>query len=296
MDQNNKKSFENSAFDIFVPAAGGSLLLHVRKNEVGEKLPVICIPGLTRNERDFDELAAKIAERGHPVFALSLRGRGHSSYDPDFANYHPLTYRDDVLAVMDELEISQAIFVGTSLGGIVTMLMAETFPERIAGAIINDVGPELAAEGIARISGYVGGDSGPASDIDQAAKRIRAINEVAFPGQTDKFWQAFAKRTHRLTSQGWVLDYDANIAEAFKVVGPAPDLWPGWNALAAIPTLLVHGALSDLLTDPIIAKMRSAHPKLKYVRVENTGHAPFMTEPDAWAAIMPFLERLDIPQ
>ncbi len=271
------------------------LSMAVYKTAGGAGTPVICIPGLTRNAADFEDFAPFAAATGRDVYAVSLRGRGRSDYDPNHLNYHPLTYRDDILAFMNARGIARAIFVGTSLGGIVTMLTAAAARDRVAAAVINDVGPELAPEGIARIAGYVGaraaGADEPARDIDEAAARIRAINEPAFPGRDADFWRLFARRTFRQEADGrWRLDYDPGIGKALMEVGPAPDLWAPFAAMAATPTLIVRGAISDLLTPPIIEKMRAANPDFAYCEVENVGHAPTLTEPGAAAAIRPFLQ------
>lgn len=264
----------------------------------GARTPVLCVPGLTRNASDFEDFAPLAAATGRDVYALTLIGRGKSDYDPNYLNYKPDIYRDDILAFMRAHDINRAIFVGTSLGGIVTMLTAATAPERVVAAIVNDVGPELAPEGIARIAGYVGARAGgadePARDLDEAAARIRAINEPAFPGRDPEFWRLFARRTFRQEADGrWRLDYDPGIGKALLEVGPAPDLWGPFAALQNIPTMIVRGAISDLLTPPIIEKMRGVHPSFAYVEVAGVGHAPTLTEPDAAAAIRPFLEAAD---
>ncbi len=268
--------------------------LEVRLHGSGDKAPVVCIPGLTRNAADFDDIGSILAASGRTVAAVSLRGRGRSDRDPHAANYFPTTYRDDILRVLDALNWSRAIFVGTSLGGITTMLTHEKAPDRVAAAVINDVGPDLAPEGIARIAGYVGQSTGPASSWEEAAARIKAINDVAFPDATDAEWLTFAKRTFRETGDGYVLDYDPKIAEALAENGPAPDLWSAWEGMKPTPTLLVHGDLSDLLTPPIIEKMRAARPGFAYVKVPRIGHAPMMTEPAALEAIQGFVSRLDL--
>lgn len=259
----------------------------------GAKTPALCLHGLTRNEKDFEDLAPRIAATGRDVIALTMRGRGASDYDPDYLNYHPLTYCSDALTALDSLGVEAAIFVGTSLGGIVTMLANESAPERVSAAIINDVGPELAAEGIARIAGYAGKTKTRVADLDEAAAEIRAVNGVAFPGAGDEFWRVFARRTFRENAAGsWTLAYDPNIGKALTEVGPAPDLWSPWKSLKDKPTLLIRGAISDLLSPEIVAKMRKAHPDFAYAEVPNVGHAPTLTESAAWDAIAVFLERL----
>jgi pimeloyl-ACP methyl ester carboxylesterase len=274
------------------------LRLHLRKWAGGEKTPALCIPGLTRNAADFEDFGPAIAETGRDVFAVSLRGRGRSDYDPSYRNYVPPTYVGDVLAALDQQGVRRAIFVGTSLGGLVTMLTAAAAPERLAAAVVNDIGPELAPEGIARIAGYVGARSAdPDStvpDLAAAAAQIRAINEVAFPGRDARFWETFARRTYEQRPDGsWRLAYDPAIGQALIEAGPAGDLWEPFERLASIETLVVRGALSDLLSQDIIEKMRTARPGFDYCEVADVGHAPTLTEPDALAAIRRFLAKID---
>lgn len=260
----------------------------------GTKTPALCLPGLTRNARDFEEAAPLIASTGRDVVALSFRGRGGSENDPQYLNYHPLTYRDDTRAVLDHLGWPAAVFVGTSLGGITTMLTNEVAPDRVRAAIINDVGPEFDPAGIARIAGYAGKTRTEVADLDDAAAEIRAINEVAFPGMDAEFWRRFARRTFRENAGGgWTLAYDPNIGRALGEVGPAPELWAPFRSLAHTPTLIIRGAISDLLSPAIIEKMRAVHPDFDYAEIPDVGHAPMLTEPAAWAAIRSFLTRID---
>lgn len=270
------------------------LTLRARLYHGGGKTPAICIPGLTRNAGDFEDIAPEVAATGRDVLVVSLRGRADSDYDPDYLNYFPTTYRDDIIAVLNQFGTKEAVFIGTSLGGIVTMLTNEKAPGRVKAAIINDVGPELAPEGIARIAGYVGGDKGPAPDLEEAALRIKAINEVAFPDADDSFWRTFAKRTFKqIDGGGWILNYDPNIARALIESGPAPDLWPAFESLKSKPTLLIRGGISDLLTPPIVEKMRGVHPSFAYAEAPNIGHAPTLSEPAVRIAIDKFLAKID---
>lgn len=283
--------------NIEIDVSGGMKMRGV-KVDGGRQTPIICLHGLTRNAADFEDALPFLAATGRDVYAFSFRGRGLSDYDPDYRRYFPTTYRDDVLAALEQLGLARAIFLGTSLGGIVAMLLAASAPARVAAAIINDVGPELAPEGIARIAGYVGarssGDDADAPDLDGAVARIRAINEVAFPGRDREFWRTFARRTFRQTPDGaWRLDYDPNIGRALLEAGPAPDLWPAFGALRSIPTLVMRGALSDLLSPAIIDKMRAAHPDFAYAEIAGVGHAPTLSEPDARKAIDAFLQGLN---
>jgi pimeloyl-ACP methyl ester carboxylesterase len=265
------------------------LTLHGRLRRGGKGTPALCIPGLTRNERDFSDIAAAIAANGRDVLALSLRGRGGSDRDGAYLNYQPPTYVGDVQAVLDQLAWEKAAFIGASLGGIVTMLTNLAAPERVAAAIVNDVGPELAPEGLARIAGYVGAVRPDAKSLDEAAEQIKAINEAAFPGRDADFWRLFARRTFREEGGRFVLDYDQNIGRALVEAGPAGDLWPAFLSLKGKPTLIVRGAISDLLTPPILERMRSAVPGLVSVEVAGVGHAPTLSEPEAERAILKFL-------
>jgi len=271
-----------------------NVTLHARLYRGGKRTPAICIPGLTRNAKDFTDSAPMIAATGRDVMVVNLRGRGPSDYDPDYLNYHPATYRNDILKVLDDMSIGDAVFVGTSLGGIITMLVNEAAPARVKAAILNDIGPELAPEGVARIAHYVGATSAVVDAIDIAADHIRRSNGAAFPDASDEEWLKFAKRTFRQQADGkWVLDYDPNIARALMELGPAPDLWPAFESLRSTPMLVIHGALSDLLTPPIIEKMRTRHRGFDYVSVPRIGHAPMLTEPIAQKALEAFLAAID---
>lgn len=280
--------------DILQAKTADGLTLDVRRFEGGAKTPAFCIPGLTRNRRDFDDFAPWLAGTGRDVYALSLRGRGASDYDPDYRNYQPPTYCEDVLAAIDQLGLAKAIFIGTSLGGIVTMLTSEAAPGRVAAAILNDVGPELALEGIARIAAYAGAERAEAASLEEAAAHIRALNEVAFPGRDDAFWRGFALNTFRKTPRGtWVLDYDPAIGKAFAETGTLPDLWPAFASLKDSPTLVIRGAASDILTADIVENMRALHPRFALCEVPGVGHAPTLMEPEVIAAVEEFLGALD---
>ena len=272
------------------------LVLRGARYEGGPKTPALCIPGLTRNAADFEDCAPMIAATGRDVVALSMRGRGASDRDPDYRNYAPETYRDDIIAVLDQLAWQRAVFVGTSLGGIITMLTAEIAPDRIRAAIINDVGPEISPAGVERIVQHLNATAGapPAADLDEAAERAKDYNAVAFPQASEAFWRAFAKRTHHQQADGaWVSAFDKNIVRALSENGAAPDLWPGFRALGAQPLLVVRGALSDLLTPEIVAEMRNAIPQLQFLELPQIGHAPMLSEPAAKAAIAAFLADID---
>jgi pimeloyl-ACP methyl ester carboxylesterase len=257
-----------------------------------DRPPLLCLPGLTRNSRDF----ADFAERHSPhfrVIALEFRGRGSSDYDPVPTRYNPLNYAKDVIELLDALAIAQAIFVGTSLGGLVTMTIAALAPQRIAAAILNDVGPELGQVGLDRIQRYVGRGARFAS-WKEAAEAIAENQAHAFPGYKAEDWLATARRNCREESGEIVFDYDMAIADAFVTAGPTPkiDLWPLFAALALKPLLVVRGELSELLSAEAFQKMRLAAPQARFVEVPHVGHAPMLDEPEAAEAIDAFLANL----
>lgn len=261
------------------------------------KLPVIAIHGLTRNSADFGAIAPMIAQSGRRVLAVDVRGRGQSDRAPDPMTYQPVSYAHDILALMDQAGISRAVFLGTSMGGLITMALAALRSRAIAAAILNDIGPEVAKEGLARIAAY----SGQPVDTPgwaEAAAYVKQHNAVAFPHYTDADWDAFARRTFRIGTEGApVLDYDPDIAVPIKAAGAralVPNLWPMFNRLTkARPVLLVRGENSDLLSEAIAAKMQKRAPKMDYVEVPGVGHAPMLDEPEAKAAIFPFLGEVD---
>ena len=256
-----------------------------------DRPPLLCLPGLTRNVRDFADFAERYSPRFR-VLALEFRGRGESAYDPLPARYVPLTYAGDVIELIDQLGIARAVFVGTSLGGLVTMAVAAIAPQRIAAAILNDVGPELSQAGLDRIKSYVGKDARFKS-WDEAAKAI-ADNHPNFDGYTQADWVRMAKRTAREENGEIHFDYDMAIAVPFDTAGPAPqvDMWPLFVALAQKPLLVVRGENSDLLSASAAEKMASAAPGVKFAVVPSVGHAPTLDEPEAVAAIDAFLNSL----
>jgi pimeloyl-ACP methyl ester carboxylesterase len=255
------------------------------------KLPAICLHGLTRNERDFEDVAQMIASEGRRVIVPSMRGRGLSSYDPKPERYNPGVYAGDVKSLMDALGIPRAVFVGTSLGGIITMVMAATDPGRIGASVLNDIGAVIDPAGIERIRRYVGRGA-PATDWAEAARMAREVNGVVFPRETgEAYWIAFARRTRRQAEDGSIVsDYDPAIGEAMRAAGQAAaDLWPFFELLVPIPTLLVRGAHSDLLSKETVAAMKAKKPDLRVAEVTDVGHAPMLTEPAAAAALEAFL-------
>jgi pimeloyl-ACP methyl ester carboxylesterase len=229
------------------------------------------------------------------VIAVDVRGRGRSDYDPNPENYNPGAYVQDMLGLLDEARIERVAALGTSMGGLMTMIMAASRPGVIASAVLNDIGPVIDPKGLKRIQGYVGG-AGPFNSWEEAAEAVRDINGVAFPNETGQaFWLAFARRVCRELDDGQVaFDYDKAISQPVQSGDVAPpDLWPFFDALAPVPILLVRGALTDLLAEDTVQEMSRRSPSMTRVDVPNVGHAPLLTEPVAAEAIDGFLARND---
>ncbi|WP_205478331.1 alpha/beta fold hydrolase [Sphingomonas arenae] len=256
--------------------------------------PILCLPGLTRNARDFEDVAARLAGEWR-VLCLEFRGRGLSEKDPDPKRYMPKTYAADVLKLLDQLGIATAVFFGTSLGGLVTMLLAYTDEERIAGALINDVGPEVDPAGIERIRTYVGKPVNWRSWAEAEAAMGDRLREV-YPNWGEGDLQTFLRRTCRQEADGSiVLDYDMAIALPFSEAneGTQPDLWPLLDGLKGKPVTLLRGELSDLLAQDVAERtVRTLGDQAELVTVPGVGHAPTLDEPEAVAAIDRLLARV----
>jgi pimeloyl-ACP methyl ester carboxylesterase len=271
------------------------LTLHYRDYDgPSDRPPVLCLHGLTRNSRDFENIAGRLAGNWR-VLTVDFRGRGKSEYDPDPSRYMPPTYAADVLQLLDELEIDKAVFVGTSLGGIVTMIVAGFAPQRIAGAVLNDVGPELDRAGLDRIKGYVGKPL-LFADWDEAADRLADKYSEVHPAYGREDWIRYAKRVARETPRGVEFDYDMAIAQAFANMdersAAAADAWPLLRGLAGKPVLILRGETSDLFPMAIAERMREIVSSAEIVTVPNVGHAPDFDEPESIAAVERLLQRV----
>ncbi len=240
--------------------------------------PVLCLPGLTRNARDYDALAARLAGR-RQVIAVDFRGRGKSEYAKDPMTYMPATYVADVQALLAERGVGRFVAIGTSLGGIVTMLLAQA-GAGIAAALLNDVGPEIDPTGISRIRSYVGKGSSCPTWM-HAARTLADSNGDVYPDWRIEDWLAMAKRVYRLNSSGRiVLDYDLKIAEPFRTPGneSGSDMWSALSALRATPVLIVRGGRSDVLAQPVAERMLAALDEGELVTLPGVGHAPTLAE------------------
>ena len=271
------------------------LKLHYRDypGPVG-KPPLLCLHGLTRNSRDFAELAERYSPRFR-VLALDFRGRALSDYDPLPMRYTPLTYAADVIELLDWLRIDEAVFVGTSLGGLVTMTVAAMAPQRIHAAILNDVGPQLSNVGLDRIKSYVGHGL-RFRTWDEAAEAIANNNRHVPASYVHEDWVQMARRVCREDNGEIRFDYDMAIALPFETSGPTPtiDMWPLFDALARKPLLVLRGEISDLLSAEALEKMQAAAPNMKSATVSGVGHAPELSEPEAIVAIDEFLDSLRV--
>ncbi|HEX9207787.1 MAG TPA: alpha/beta hydrolase [Steroidobacteraceae bacterium] len=275
-------------------ASADGLRLYYRDYAAGEagRLPVLCLPGLTRNSRDFDHVARRIQSRRR-VLCADLRGRGRSQHDPHWQNYQPVTYLQDIGRLLADAGVERVVMFGTSLGGILSMLLAATQPRLVAAVILNDIGPEVDPAGLARIASYVGRHA-PARNWDEAIAIVRATYEIALPGLTDEQWADYARRTYTEVDGVPRLDVDPNIGEAVRAApaAAAPDLWPVFAALRPIPALALRGATSDILSRATFDRMQAEKPDLVRVEVPNRGHVPQLDEPEAVAAIDAFLARV----
>ncbi len=276
--------------------ADDGLRLHYRDYAgSGDKLPVMCIPGLARNARDFAHLAPLITPERRLILT-ELRGCGGSEHDRECDSYTVRQYVADILTLLDEQNIGRAVFIGTSLGGIVTMILAAKAPGRVAGAVLNDVGPRSERAGLDRIGETLGqGKSFPT--WVHAARDLAALNRDIYPDYAMDNWIGFAKRIYRLRSNGRIkADYDQNIVEAFRVANREDSgdrLWPVLDSLARVPVTVLRGERSDLLSEATLREMRERLPKAKTVTVPRVGHPPALDEPEALQAIERLLARCD---
>lgn len=286
--------------DAFITAPDG-LRLHARcygrPNRAA--LPVVCLPGLTRTAADFDALASALAaDNTNPrrVIALDYRGRGESDYDRDPRNYNVHTELRDVLAVVTALEALPAIYIGTSRGGILAMLLAGARPSAIAGVVLNDIGPVLDPKGLLRIKSYVGKLPRPAN-FEDGAEILRRLFSAQFPKLTPEDWLASAQRAFKPDKKGRLVPtYDIRIARTLRSIKPdepAPALWSQFDALQSVPLMVIRGANSDLLSPATLEAMRTRRSSLKVIEVPDQGHAPLLAEPEIVARIGTFVARCD---
>lgn len=262
-------------------------------------LTALCMHGLTRNHKDFEPMIDALLDRGMKVrfIAVDVRGRCHSDRDPNLENYTPAVYAADMVALLDHLGLDKVALIGTSMGGLMSMVMMTMIPDRILGIVMNDIGPELDQSGLDRISNYVGGNT-TQDDWDAAGKAVETVQKPAFPDYTHDDWVAFARRTYTETAGGMLeLDYDPAIGRTVKDVRPTPEtnaaMWQLFEGLKPVPLLLLRGELTDLLPSDVADKMIETHGNAKLVTVPRVGHAPLLDEPEVVSAITNFLTSLE---
>ncbi|MBT1155254.1 alpha/beta hydrolase [Aminobacter anthyllidis] len=256
--------------------------------------PVVCLPGLTRNARDFHELAlhlAKDAEKPRRIICFDYRGRGRSAYDPNWQNYNVGTEAADIIAGLDALGIAQATFIGTSRGGLIIHVLAMMRPALIRAAVLNDIGPVIEPTGLAHIRSYLENAPRPAG-FTEAVRIQKTVHGEAFPALSDADWQRFVHAIYRDEAGTPVADYDPALLStvlAMDLTKPLPDLWPQFEALASAPMLAIRGANSRLLSAATLEEMRRHHPRFEAITVEGQGHAPFLETGDLPDRIADFL-------
>ncbi len=281
--------------DDFVTAQDG-LRLHVHEwgPRASAALPVVCLPGLARTIADFETLAQALAadiRTRRRVLALDSRGRGKSEYDRNPANYNLAVELADLLAVLTATSANKAVFIGTSRGGILTMLLGPARPTAIAGCVLNDIGPVIEPTGLARIKGYVGKLPEPGS-FEAAADGLARLFGTQFPKLARRDWLAFAQRTFKQAGERIVPDYDpqlATILEQVDVEHPLPPLWKEFDSLAAVPMMVIRGSNSDILSAATVAAMRERRSQLEVLEVPDQGHAPLLAEAETISRIAKFV-------
>ena len=255
---------------------------------------LLCLPGLTRNSKDFADIAPHFVKWGYRVLSPDLRGRGQSGYDSDPENYNPAAYIKDIQALLKAEGLSKVVVIGTSLGGVIAMVMAKACPELLAGVVLNDVGPEADPRGIAHI-GISLGKPRAFKTWAEAARAVQTYGAAAYPGFMQEDWLHAAEAVYKEDTQGRiVVDYDPALMAPFmkaNKVDPPPDLWRFFEALAIIPTLAVRGALSNLLSESTFEAMKARKNDLQTTVIPNRGHIPLLTEPASLAALEPFLRK-----
>jgi len=273
-------------------AAQDGLSLYYRDygDPLSPRLPLVCLTGLTRNSADFADLADRHASERR-ILCLDYRGRGRSAYDSDWRNYDPRIYVSDIAHLLAANDLHRVVVVGTSLGGVLTMALAVLKPTTLAAAVLNDIGPDVVPGGLIRIMGYIGTDQ-PQPDWPSAVRYLRQLLPT-LSIRTDEGWLKMAQATYRQGADGLLhFDWDVKLAKPLLAQsGNVPDLWPFFSALRRIPTLVLRGALSDVLSPETFARMALVKPDLERVTVPNSGHVPTLNEPEAAAAIDAFIRR-----
>jgi len=290
----------SEGFSDFFYAAPDGLKLHARiygETNSGH-WPVVCLPGLTRNARDFHELALYLSARAvvpRKAVAFDYRGRGQSAYDPDAKNYNVGIEAGDILAGLAAIGIENAAFIGTSRGGLIIHVLRAMRPEALKAIVLNDIGPVIEADGLAHIRSYL--DPSPRPKIlAEALSAQRSVHGADFPALADADWERMVWALNRQTDQGLVPDFDPKLVETLAgldLAQPLATLWPQFEALAAIPLLAIRGANSKLLSVATLEEMGRRHPAMQTITIEGQGHAPFLETGTLPSAIAGFLDQAE---
>lgn len=286
--------------ELYFTARDG-LKLHARRypaaaSSMGTRRPVLCLPGLTRNGRDFHQLALALSQdpaTARDVYTFDYRGRGLSQFDPDFRNYAIPVEMQDVLDFITLADLHGASIIGTSRGGLIAMLMAAVQPSSVGPVVLNDIGPVVEQKGLGRIAAYVGRVPLP-GNWDEAAKLAQEIGGKSFPGVSAGEWGHIARQLFNERKGKPAPGYDAALAKTFSVLdGPIPPLWPQFEALKRVPVLVLRGQHSDILTQETVDEMRRRHPTLTAITVPGQGHAPLLRDAMSINAIGQFLASIE---
>ena len=284
---------------LFVTAQDG-LRLHVREygKRTAAALPVVCLPGLARTVADFDALAPALADGQPPrrVIAVDSRGRGQSDYDKNPENYNVAVELGDVVTILAALGIGPAVFVGSSRGGLLTMLLAVAHPTAIAGAVLHDIGPVIEPQGLARIKSYFGKLPQPRS-FAEGSEILRRLFRAQFPKLSAEDWLAAAQRTWKDTGGALVPTYDVRLAQALAEIDiehPLPPMWAEFGALARVPVLVIRGANSDILAAETVIAMKERDPAIEVIEVPDQGHVPVLAGKELLDSIAAFVAKCDV--
>jgi pimeloyl-ACP methyl ester carboxylesterase len=283
--------------DIHYTSRDG-LRLYARHYPVPGSLrrPAICLAGLTRNCRDFHDLATVLArpdETGRDVYAIDCRGRGRSQHDPNWKNYSILVELNDVLDFMTMKGLDRAAIIGTSRGGLIAMLMGVLRPNAMGAVVLNDIGPVIEREGLARIVAYVGRVPLPAN-WQEATELVTEMNRRQFTAVSPEQWEEFARAVFNDDNGLPAPAYDPALAKSISLMdGPSPELWPQFAALGHVPVLAIRGENSDILSQKTLNEMPARHPRLEAVTVRGQGHAPLLKDAASITAVGHFLARCD---
>ncbi|MER9265659.1 MULTISPECIES: alpha/beta hydrolase [unclassified Mesorhizobium] len=288
----------SQGFSDFFYAAPDGLSLHARIYDEANSghWPVVCLPGLTRNCRDFHELALYLSVQGkRKVVAFDYRGRGQSAYDADIGHYNIGIEAGDILAGLAALSIEEAAFIGTSRGGLIIHVLGAMRPAVLKAIVLNDIGPVIESQGLAHIRSYLDPMPRPKT-YAEVVRDLRSIHGPDFPALTDADWERMASAFYREAKEGFLPDFDPKLVDTLAgldLTQPLPDLWPQFDALAAVPMLVIRGANSKLLSAETLEQMRTGHADIETITVDGQGHAPFLESGILTGRIAGFFERAE---